>query len=110
MSGWTALRPSARVSGRIMISSTLTLPRFSSCDFTSPTFASKAHPSTWTSRIPEASASCTASLICFAVTRPESGPTDTATLSPSLSTTACTSPVAPCTAASLRYRRQIVSM
>ena len=88
VSGWVTLRPSASVSGRIMISSTFTLPRYSSCDFTSPTLASNAQPSTWTSRMPEASASWTASLICFAVTRPESGPTEIAICSFSDSATA----------------------
>ena len=102
ISGCVALSPSASVSGRIMISSTFTLPRFSSCDFTSPTFASKAQPSTCTSRMPEASASWTASLICLPVTRPESGPTEIAIFSFSVSATACTSPVAPWIAASLR--------
>ena len=46
ISGCVALSPSASVSGRIMINSTFTFPRFSSADFTSPTLASKAHPST----------------------------------------------------------------
>ena len=87
-SGFVTFRPSAKVSGRIITSSTFTLPRFSSCALTSPTFASKAQPRTWISRMPEARASWTASLICLPVTRPESGPTEIAIFSSPDSATA----------------------
>lgn len=46
VSGFVIFNPSARVSGRIMMSSTFTLSRFSSVVFASPTFASNAQPNT----------------------------------------------------------------